>query len=94
MSVANEMIVPLDADHIHMTKFDDPANEVYQLIVRLIREVPDSKPKKLAETGEEGTVHQYNDRILQSLGLNKDDEQLGLGPKGMQRKSLSFYDKS
>ena len=94
MSVANEMIVPLDADHIHMTKFDDPANEVYQLIVRLIREVPDSKPKKLAETRKEDTVHKYSDRISKSLGLNKDDEQLGFDPKGIQRKSLSFCDKS
>ncbi|KAK0512397.1 hypothetical protein JMJ35_005525 [Cladonia borealis] len=80
MGVPNEICVALDADHVHMTKFDDSANEVYQLIVRLIREVPDRKPKKLAEAGKTGSFHHYDDLMLKSLGVIKDDEQLAVNP--------------
>ena len=83
MGVPNETCVPLYADHVHMTKFDDPTNEVYQVIVRVIREVGETEPKKLAEAGKAGVFQPWDDLIFNSLGLFKDREQRTVGPKGM-----------
>ena len=55
MGVPNETCVALDADHVHMTKFDDSTNDVYQLIITLMREIRGIEPKRLAEAGEAST---------------------------------------
>ena len=52
MGVPNETCVALDADHVHMTKFDDSTNDVYQLIVALMREIRETEPNKIAEAGK------------------------------------------
>ena len=83
MGVPNETCVALDADHVHMTKFDDSTNEVYQLIVGLIRGVRDIEPKEMAEAGKAGSFQRRDDLVPTSLGLIKDDEQVTLDSKGM-----------
>ena len=83
MGVPNETCVALDADHVHMTKFDDPTNEVYQLIVGLMREIGETALKKHAEGGKACSFQRRDDLILKSLGLVKDDEHLTVHPKGM-----------
>ncbi len=87
MDVPNEICVALDADHVHMTKFDDPINEVYQLVVRQIREVSEPEPMRFAEAVNAGSFKRHDDLILTSLGLIKVDERLTVDPKGMQRRS-------
>ena len=83
MSVSNEICIPLDADHVHMTKFDDSTNDVYQLIVGLIREVRDNEPKKVAKAGKTGVFQPCDNMVLKLLGLIKDREQRTVGSKGM-----------
>ncbi len=83
MGAPNEICVALDADHVHMTKFDDSTNEVYQLIVGLMREVRGTEPKRLVEAGKACNFQRRNDLILKSLGLVKDGEHLTVDPKGM-----------
>ena len=83
MGVPNEICVPLDADHVHMTKFDDPTNEVYQIVVRVIREVGDTEPKKPTEAGKAAVFQSWDDLIFISLGQVEDREQRTVGPKGI-----------
>ena len=83
MGTPNEISVALDADHVHMTKFDDSTNEVYRLIVGLLREVRGIEPKRLAEAGEAINFRRRDDLILKSLELFKDNEHLTVDPKGM-----------
>ena len=83
MGVPNETCVALDADHVHMTKFDDSTNEVYQLIVGLMRETRETEPKKLVENGKACSFQRRDDLIVKPLGLAKDGEHLTVDPKGM-----------
>ena len=85
MDVPNETCVALDSDHVHMTKFDDPANEVYQLIVRQIRELLGPQTEGLSEAAKAGTFQRNDDLILRSSGLIKCDEQLTSDSEGMYR---------
>ena len=87
MDVPNEICVAVDADHVHMTKFDDQTNEEYQLIVREIREVSEPKPKCFAEAAEAGSLQRHDSLILNPSGPTKDSEQPTVDPKGMWRRS-------
>ena len=64
MGVPYETCVALDADHVHMTRFDDSTNEVYQLIVGLMREIRETEPKRLAEAGKTCSFPRRDDLIL------------------------------
>ena len=83
MGVPNETCVALDADHVHMTRSDDPTNEVYQLIIGLMREIRNTAPKRHAEAGKACNFQRRDDLIVKFLGLVKDDEQITVHPKGM-----------
>lgn len=49
MRMANEHIVPLNSDHIEMTKFVHKNDLAYKLIVRQIRDITSSKPVQLGK---------------------------------------------
>ena len=83
MGVPNETCVAVDADHVHMTRFDDPTNEVYQLVVGSMRETGETAPKRHAEAGKACDFQRRDDLILRFSGLVKHDEHLTVHPKGM-----------
>ena len=92
MGVPNETCVALDSDHVHMTKFDDPTNEVYQLIVRRIRELSERQTEGFAEAAKAGTFQRNDDLILRSSKLIKYDEQLTFKSEGIHRCWLSWIE--
>lgn len=83
MDVLNETRVALKSDHVHMTKFDDPTNEVYRLIVEKIRELSKPQAEKFARADEASTFQRHDDLILKPPGLIYDDEQLTFDPEGI-----------
>ena len=86
MGVPNETCVALDADHVHMTIFDDSTNEVYQLIVESMREIRETEPKRITEAGKARTFPQCDDLMLKLSGLVKDDQHLTFHLGGVYRR--------
>lgn len=83
MEALNETCVAIKSDHMHMTKFDDPTNEVYRLIVQQIRELLKPQVMELAEADEAGTFQPHDELILKPPGLIYDDEKHTFDPGGM-----------
>ena len=83
IGVPNETCVALDADHVHMTRFDDSTDEIYQLIVESMRGIRETEPKRLAEVGKACTCPRCDDLMLKLSGLVKDDQPLTFHPEGM-----------
>ena len=83
MEVLNETRVAIPSDHVHMTEFDNPTNDVYRLLVGKIRELLKPQAVELAAADEGGTSQPHDELIPKPRRLIYDDEQYTLDPKSM-----------